>query len=133
MVSLVNAQRQHALADRARRLRDHAETSAPVPEDESDPWTLGRNLDEGGWLRDLDHLRLAARSRLEWRGAEAAAAQAGAQADHADRLYQGTYHMALANYSECAPEIGRRCWAYNWCHGSEESRALHYTQKEDSK
>ena len=76
VVSLVNAQRQHALADRARRLRDHAETSAPVPEDEGDPWTLGRNLDEGGWLRDLDHLRLAARSRLEWRGAEAAAAQA---------------------------------------------------------
>jgi hypothetical protein len=32
----------------------------------------------------------------------------------------------LMNYSACAPEMGSRCWAFDWCHGSEESRALHF-------
>lgn len=26
------------------------------------------------------------------------------------------------NYNSCAPEIGSRCWAFDWCHGSEAAR-----------
>jgi hypothetical protein len=34
--------------------------------------------------------------------------------------------LRTMNYSQCAPEMGSRCWAFDWCHGSEESRALHF-------
>lgn len=29
---------------------------------------------------------------------------------------------ANPNYNSCAPEIGSRCWAFEWCHGSESAR-----------
>lgn len=35
----------------------------------------------------------------------------------------------LPNYESCAPEIGSRCWAFNWCHGSAEQRDREYTRE----
>lgn len=32
------------------------------------------------------------------------------------------------NYSQCAPEIGSRCWAFDWCHSSPEQRARNYSE-----
>ena len=32
----------------------------------------------------------------------------------------------VADWSQCAPEIGPRCWAFEYCHGSDESRERHY-------
>lgn len=29
---------------------------------------------------------------------------------------------AHPNYNSCAPEIGSRCWAFDWCHGSESAK-----------
>jgi hypothetical protein len=34
------------------------------------------------------------------------------------------------NYRECAPEIGSRCAYFDYCHGSEQTRALRYKQLE---
>jgi hypothetical protein len=33
----------------------------------------------------------------------------------------------LMNYSQCAPDIGQRCWAFDWCHGSAEMRSRKFT------
>jgi hypothetical protein len=33
------------------------------------------------------------------------------------------------NYNSCAPSVGSRCWAFTWCHGSDEERARHFTQR----
>jgi hypothetical protein len=33
------------------------------------------------------------------------------------------------NYNSCAPGVGSRCWAFTWCHGSDEERARHFTQR----
>jgi hypothetical protein len=33
--------------------------------------------------------------------------------------------LPIMNYHECDTPLGR-CWAFNWCHGTDESRALHY-------
>lgn len=74
-VLLAKAQRQQALADRSAEL---AQADEPAP-DPSGPWNLGRSLDEGGWLRDLDLLREAQRRRNDFRAAEAAAALAASE------------------------------------------------------
>lgn len=36
----------------------------------------------------------------------------------------------VRNYHECAPPIGQKCWAFNWCHGNEEARAKKYRVRE---
>jgi hypothetical protein len=37
------------------------------------------------------------------------------------------FPLRVMNYSACAPEIGSRCWAFDYCHGSDESRARRFT------
>lgn len=37
------------------------------------------------------------------------------------------------NYSECAPEIGSPCWAFDWCHGDEQTRQESYYLVSDLK
>lgn len=32
------------------------------------------------------------------------------------------------NYQSCAPDIGSPCWAFNWCHGTDEDRKLYVLQ-----
>lgn len=44
----------------------------------------------------------------------------------AQNATSGTLDSNWMNYSECAPEIGKPCWAFDWCHGDEESREEHY-------
>jgi hypothetical protein len=45
------------------------------------------------------------------------------------------HHLPVVkNYHECRPAFGGgRCWAFDWCHGSEESRALHYRRREEAR
>lgn len=38
----------------------------------------------------------------------------------------------LPNYSQCAPEIGSRCWAFDWCHGSDDMRERLYQQGDET-
>jgi len=40
----------------------------------------------------------------------------------------GDSSSCVMNYSACAPEIGSRCWAFGWCHGTAETRARNYIQ-----
>jgi hypothetical protein len=35
------------------------------------------------------------------------------------------------NLAACAPYLGGLCWAYDWCHGSEETRRLRFNVKEE--
>lgn len=37
------------------------------------------------------------------------------------------------NYNQCDPPIGTRCWAFGWCHGSEEDRKKLYLAPERKK
>ena len=53
------------------------------------------------------------------------------QADQSIEFLDGEAAIARGevpsmNYSECAPPIGTRCWAFNWCHGSDEERERYY-------
>ena len=66
------------IARRLDRLRAEARSAPPTA---TGPWTLGRSLDDGGWLRDLDLLRQAATRRADWRAAQEAAATIQAAAD----------------------------------------------------
>lgn len=34
-------------------------------------------------------------------------------------------------FESCAPEMGSRCWAFTWCHGTDEERATHFTRRDD--
>lgn len=38
----------------------------------------------------------------------------------------------VRNYHECRPPIGAgRCWAFDWCHGSDETRERRYRRREE--
>jgi hypothetical protein len=37
----------------------------------------------------------------------------------------------FCNLDACAPVIGSRCRFFDWCHGSGEARALHYTTPDE--
>lgn len=52
--------------------------------------------------------------------------------DTQKRLAEAGLHGTVMNYDACAPEIGSECEYFEWCHGSEESRALHYTRSEEA-
>lgn len=48
--------------------------------------------------------------------------------DTQKQLAEAGLHGTLRNYDACAPEIGSECEYFEWCHGSDEARALHYAK-----
>jgi len=45
------------------------------------------------------------------------------QARILDFEHSARHLPVIANYHECAPAIGDRCWAFDWCHGTDETKA----------
>lgn len=45
--------------------------------------------------------------------------------EHDDSLRRGLDQKWM-NYRECAPDIGAKCWAFAWCHGTDEEREKLY-------
>lgn len=45
--------------------------------------------------------------------------------EFSDGLKNGTEETYM-NYQSCAPDIGAPCWAFDWCHGTDEDRVRLY-------
>lgn len=68
-----------------------------------------------------------------WEGAQRTTAQCYIGPDDDPEFDAVSNWIAPADMSQCAPEIGSRCTYFEYCHGTEESRARHFTTEESLK